>query len=110
MTIRTSLIALAALALAAPAGAQATATRSVSVRYADLDLSQPNGRAMLDRRIASAINQVCFNIDGGRNLQVAVQERRCRRAARASAQQQVAAIADRSQQLASLAAITIAGR
>lgn len=45
---------VAAVAAASPARAE---TRAVS--YADLNLSSPQGQAVLDSRIATAIRQVC---------------------------------------------------
>ena len=66
MSVRSSLLAAAAVAAslatlgvaAAPAVA-AEATESVTVSYADLNLTNDAGRAVLDRRIASAAAQLC---------------------------------------------------
>jgi UrcA family protein len=48
------IVLLGAIAVANPASAQ---TRIVS--YADLDLSSPEGQEALDRRIRTAVEQVC---------------------------------------------------
>lgn len=69
-------------AAAAPAAA-APVTASKSVRYADLDLGQPQGRAALDARIKSAAKSVCFA--GGSDLVSRRAEIRCTRVAIAAA-------------------------
>ena len=65
--MRTTMIAMiAAATLAAPAIATETVVNAgnvqrsvVEVRYGDLDLAAPAGRAELDRRVARAVNRVC---------------------------------------------------
>jgi UrcA family protein len=68
------IVLVASLAAANPAHAE-SGTRSVS--FADLDLNSPTGQAVLDRRIANAIRQVC-----GRPYPIDLQSRhdaaRCR--------------------------------
>ena len=76
------IVLVAAVAAASPARAD---TRSVS--YADLDLTSPQGQAVLDSRISSAIRQVCgraFPTD----LQSRRQVERCRSATLADVQAQ----------------------
>ena len=48
-------------ALAAEGGVVATGVQpnTIQVRYGDLDLAAPAGRAELDRRVRSAVNRVC---------------------------------------------------
>jgi UrcA family protein len=57
------LIAVAAFAAfsAAPAAATPTPAGARIVRYADLDLSAPAGRARLEQRIGSAVRALCGN-------------------------------------------------
>ena len=52
-------MALAAAALTALTGTAGAAEPSRSIRYADLNLASPQGRAQLDRRIASAAEVLC---------------------------------------------------
>lgn len=59
-----STILLAAFALAASAPAFAQETRSVEVRYGDLNIASPAGKAVLQQRIGSAIDTVCGTVDG----------------------------------------------
>ena len=61
--------------------------RTERVGYADLDLTTPSGVAMLDRRIAQAINRVC-NRGDVRDLGSMSEERRCRSEARLAANSQ----------------------
>jgi UrcA family protein len=53
--------AAAAIVLACATTAQASPAEpvSVAVRYADLDLSSPEGRAMLENRIEAAAREMC---------------------------------------------------
>ena len=81
------LVAAAGPADAAPAASARTAT----VRYADLDLSRPAGRATLDRRIATAAQTVCATSDTG--LDAALAEQACFHRAVAAARAKVAASA-----------------
>ena len=64
-----SLIPIVLIASAAAANPAQAETRTVS--YADLDLSSPEGQAVFDSRIASAIRQVC-----GRAFPTDLQSRR----------------------------------
>ena len=57
-------------------------TQTELVRYGDLDLTGPAGVAMLDRRIAQAIQRVC-NTEGATDLTSMSAQRHCRREARA---------------------------
>lgn len=66
----------------APATA-APVTNSKSVSFADLNLSQPQGRAVLDARIRSAAKSVCTV--GGSDLRTRLSEARCTRTAIAAA-------------------------
>ena len=54
-----ALAALAASAPALPAAAAVNAPGTRIVRYADLDLSAPAGRARLEQRIVAAVRTVC---------------------------------------------------
>lgn len=80
---------LMALALStlvtAPAIAQSGETVSQTVSYADLDLSTPAGRAMLDRRLASAARSLCQV--GSYDLARQTAEKRCFKVTIASARQ-----------------------
>lgn len=59
-SIVTPLAALLAALVAAPAAAEDV---SVIVSYADLDLTSPDGAAVLDRRIEAAAEKVCVRPD-----------------------------------------------
>lgn len=74
--MNTKLVTLVALSLfgLGTVPAQAQDTRTVS--YADLDLSNPQGIAQLDARIAYAVKAVCDSGDSTLRSQLA--ERRCR--------------------------------
>jgi UrcA family protein len=61
-----SACALASLGAVGVAKAAAPASASVVVRYADLDVTTPNGAAKLYRRISSAAHQVCPDADSAR--------------------------------------------
>ncbi len=78
------IVLVASLAAANPAHAE-SGTRSVS--FGDLDLASPTGQAILDRRIANAVRQVC-----GRPYPIDLQSRhdaeRCRVDTLASVQAQ----------------------
>jgi len=76
------IVLIASVAAANPAQAEG---RRVS--YADLDLTSPQGQAVFDRRIESAIRQICgrpFPSD----LQTSHQVQRCRSETRADVQAQ----------------------
>ena len=68
-----SLVAFANPASASTAGINAP--RQTTVRYRDLDLTNPADRAVFDRRVAGAANLVCA--DGARMLTTS--ELSCRR-------------------------------
>lgn len=87
-------IAAAALVVtvAGDAAAQADLPRTAAVSYADLDLSRPGGRQVLEQRIQAAISRVCadqprpLDLDGTHMYQI------CRRQAWAGAKRQLAEI------------------
>jgi UrcA family protein len=78
-------LALSAI-VATPALAQADDAATRRVSYADLDLSSPAGRAVLDRRLTSAVRAVCGS--GSYDLSRMVAEKRCFKVAIGSARQQ----------------------
>jgi len=78
----------ATLAIATPAFAQSE--DQVSVRYADLDLSSPDGAQRLDQRIRLAAVQVCGNFSNDLRLNETVGECQARAIADAKAGAQVA--------------------
>ena len=88
-------------ALAAPAlPAAAETPAAISVRHADLNLDSNDGRAMLERRIASAARTVC-EVGDDRMLSILQAERRCVRGAVGEATQRFAGLdQDRMVQLA----------
>ena len=57
--MKMSLVLIAATALALPVVPAMAQNASISVPYADLDLSKPEGRATLDKRIDAAARKVC---------------------------------------------------
>lgn len=74
-------------AFANPASASAVgidAPRQTTVKYRDLNLDNPAGRAVFDRRVAGAANLVCTN---GNSI-VTASERSCRRNVVEQAQRQ----------------------
>jgi len=78
------IVLIASLAAANPAQAE-SGSRTVS--YGDLDLTSSAGQAALDRRLASAVREVCgrpYPLD----LQSVDQVSRCRRETRADIQAQ----------------------
>lgn len=86
-TIKTIAAAFALTAtIAAPAVSASAATQTnASVSYADLNLGSEQGRAVLDRRIANAVEQVCGRTTGNIGMDKAVKE--CRRTTLAAAKQ-----------------------
>lgn len=93
--IKTALTAasIALVATAAPAIAGPLDAPTQKVSFADLDLSTPEGQAALDRRIDAAARDVCHLDDMRTGTRLKAQERkRCYAKARASAENQVAAI------------------
>lgn len=90
-TFGTALCATICL-LGATAPAQASeAPPSRTVSYADLDLSNSQGRATLANRINQAARAVCST--GSGDLRAQIEEARCTRAAKASAQPRAVAAA-----------------
>jgi len=88
--------ALSTMMLAAqPALAHDTVSVSQQVRYADLDLSTPEGQARLDARLRHAASAVCDFTSGPRPLSEATEARRCYNDALKSARQSYAALATR---------------
>ena len=90
-------IGLALAAFATPAAAQ---TISVDVSYADLDLTSPQGQAVLDRRIHSAAREICGGNEQrtGSRIVMNTKMRTCIAEVKAKAATQVAA-AKRERQL-----------
>lgn len=89
------LFAAAAMALVGgvvPAQAQDSLDepRQVVVRYDDLNLAQPNGRARLERRLLSAVNNVC-RVREVRTLDERYDALACRKRAMTDMQPRVAA-------------------
>lgn len=90
MNLRKPLFAAAALAAAyvntsaALSPALARGAEGVTISYADLNLANPAGRAVLDRRIAAAARQVCGQYLIG-ELKWAEMSRECRVEVTASA-------------------------
>ena len=74
---------------AAPAPAQ-TAVRSQAVSTVGLDLASPAGRARFQRRLAGAIEAVCGSYAGASDVEMH-EIGRCRRAALADVDMQLAA-------------------
>lgn len=67
----TTLIAAATFAALGVSIAQADTTfgpRSVTVRFADLDMTNSQGAAVLFRRIKGAAESVCRDLESGRDL------------------------------------------
>lgn len=87
-----ALLSLAPAALAGAALAQDADAISIRVSYADLDLSRPVGRMVLQRRIASAVNHVCGEVPTPMELGRLNDYDRCRAKAKADADRKVAAI------------------
>ncbi|MBV9881529.1 MAG: UrcA family protein [Sphingomonadaceae bacterium] len=96
------LFASALSLLAASSTLAATAPQIRSVSYRDLDLSRPEGRATLDRRVENAIRDVCNASVRFAGLFDYAESRRCMRRARAEA--------GRSVQLAIMRARRAAGQ
>jgi UrcA family protein len=95
-------VMLSALVRPAFAAEPAEATRSARVSYADLDLSSAAGVSRLDRRIQSAIQQLCVAQPGTVDLRTKLIDRRCREDAKSSltAQRHAAIAAARQPALA----------
>jgi UrcA family protein len=108
-----SIIAMTSAALFALSAGQAFAQSDVgpnktSVSYADLDLSRANGRVVLERRVAQAVDRVCPERPLPNELRKQQTYRACREAAWAGARQQLATIYS-GKQFAE-AAVQIAGK
>ena len=86
--------ALLTLAAGQAAAQDAQAAPKASVSYADLDLSRPAGRSVLERRISVAIDRVCPSAAYPGELRDHLTARNCRQTALAGANQQLAAIYD----------------
>ena len=87
-------IAAAGLAIT---GAQVSAgEKGVAVTYADLDLTSAEGQKTLERRLSSAIEQVCQTdaIRTGTRIKSSA-SKQCAKQAEAQAKQQVAVIVER---------------
>ncbi len=97
-------VATAALVLtAAPALASQPESAARTVHYADLNLATPVGVKTLHRRIATALEAVCGSYAGTESAGMANEAdeiTRCRAAAQAKADVQVAAIVSRNVRLA----------
>lgn len=63
-----ALAAAAASALTFPGMSLAQDVRQTVVRYGDLDLTDPQGIAQLERRVASAARRVCVGPENARHL------------------------------------------
>ena len=99
--IRTPLTALlvAGVAVAAPASVFGAPAHRTAVAYADLDLSKPADVARLRRRIAAALDEVCGSYAAAESADD-YGISRCRAAARAGAERQLASILGGSVQVA----------
>lgn len=53
------------------------AARSETVRFADLNINSPSGAEILYRRLNSAANSVCRELEPGRSLALAASHRAC---------------------------------
>jgi UrcA family protein len=107
-TIRTAIVAAALFACAAPlVGAQAAAAeteqQAVSIRTAGLNLTSPDGAALLRQRVQGAARAVCGTADT-RDMQAMADMKACRAVALEGADLQIraaVAAADRRAHLAS---------
>jgi len=95
-----SLIAIAAVTVVSFAAGQVAAQASAdkpptaSVSYADLDLSRASGRGALQQRIEIAVQRVCPDRPAVHELRNLTVGAKCREAAWAGAQRQLAAVYD----------------
>jgi UrcA family protein len=84
--VMNKMLILSALSLVAAGPALAASPPpSETVSYRDLDLTRPEGRAMLDRRIERAIRGLCSPQVGRDTFYDFTEGRRCARLARAEA-------------------------
>jgi UrcA family protein len=79
----TAAVFAAAVAVAPAVSAAETGGRTFSVKYHDLDLSTPDGRIKLQRRIERAVKTVCAPVDE-KQLKLVLESRACREATLAS--------------------------
>lgn len=84
----TSAVLLSAAAI--PAAAQSADAVKISVSYADLDLSHPAGRAVLEQRISEAVDTVCAGRPAPTQLNQQQLYRACQQHAWSGARQQMA--------------------
>lgn len=85
------IVCTAAIAASAASAAQAETgeQRQIAVRTADLDLSAPQGQATLDRRINTAVKQVCDLNSSIRDMNQRRHAQQCAATARGQAMAQV---------------------
>jgi UrcA family protein len=81
------LLALASALIFSPVPALANDTPTRTVQHGDLDLTNPEGVAQLERRVSVAVESVCQTEDP-RDLSLAIKVRKCRKMALASANDQ----------------------
>jgi UrcA family protein len=67
-------------------------TESAAVPYTDLDLMRPDGRATLERRVATAIDRVCGDPPLAVEVRRQQQFSECRQQVASSANQELAAL------------------
>lgn len=90
--------ALVAPAFAAGPSADDAPRRTAKIEVADLDLATPAGQRALDRRIESAVREVCRTVDIRTGTRLLDRESlTCHARARAEAKQQVAALINEAQ-------------
>lgn len=90
------LSAALAIAVLAPIPAMAE-TVSLSVRYSDLDLSNPSGQKVFARRIAAASRHICGAADMERDITRKARVKQCQAEVRRSAEpDRLAAIATKT--------------
>ncbi len=94
-----ALAALAAAIVSANAVPALAAPRSVAVKYADLDLSTPQGQAKLDQRVDRAAKGVCttYQVMTG-SLRTANVDEKCYQEALANLKAQLATLTGPKQQ------------
>ena len=89
VTVLAASMLLGAASIAAPASAREA---SVVVSFGDLDLTDPAGKAVLDERIAAAVEEVCAKTEP-RLLRGRAAWEECKAKSLADAMEQLAAIA-----------------
>jgi len=89
VTVLAASMLLGAASIAAPASAREA---SVVVSFGDLDLTDPAGKAVLDERIAAAVEEVCAKTEP-RLLRGRAAWEECKAKSLADAMDQLAAIA-----------------